>query len=43
MPAASGIGRHAHVQVGQIAVVDERPVVLARADHANEAVQRILQ
>ena len=35
--------RHAHVQVRQVAVVDARPVVLAVADDAHQAVGGVLQ
>ncbi len=43
MPDASAMRGHAHVQVGQVAIVDARPVVLALADDAHQAVERVLQ
>ena len=33
----------AHVEVGQVAIVDAGPVVLAGADHANQAVCGVFQ
>ncbi|MFN7976877.1 MAG: hypothetical protein U0P30_02005 [Vicinamibacterales bacterium] len=38
-----GSHRQARVQLAEVAVVDERPVVLAVADDPHQAVQRVLQ
>ena len=43
MPDAVGVRGQHQVQLAEIAVVDERPVVLAAADHAHQAVGGVLE
>ena len=43
MPDASAIRAEPHVQIREIAVVDERPVVVAATDDAHQAVRRVLE